>query len=292
MFPPLPRGGGLGWGRGWGHTSARGFTLLEVVVAISISAILVGFVAMLVSTPVDAYIDQSERARLTAASETVSRRFADDVRNALPNSVRIRNIGSRSIVEMLRVDAVSFYALAGMTPSPDRDFDAIPDDVFFAFGHTTSIAPYLSVGHDGAGSARDAYAGDDITSSFVRISTGVNGQERIELQGGFAFTSPDPLHRLFWVSGPVAYICDSASNVRTLRRFSNYAIEANIPTSSADLNGATSELIASNVAKCRVECSGPNQNICEDVLVLEANIERPASEARELIRVLEQVALR
>src|SRR5690606_18744942 len=36
LSPPLPRGGGLGGGHGWGHTSARGFTLLEVVVAISI----------------------------------------------------------------------------------------------------------------------------------------------------------------------------------------------------------------------------------------------------------------
>ena len=277
------------------YDGARGFTLLELVVALSIAAILGGFIAMLVSTPVDAYVDRSERARTAGDAETVSRHFAEDVRNALPNSVRIRNVGSRAIVEMLRVEAVSFYALPGATPDPERDFDAAPGDVFFAYGRfASSAAPYMVVGHEGTGTANDAYAGNGITSSFVRQATGENGRERIELQSGFAFSAHDPLQRLFWVSGPVAYVCDAANNARTLRRFSGYSINAAIPTSASSslLNGATDELIASNVATCRIGCGGSNEDICEDMLVLEATVERPTAGARELVRVLEQIALR
>ncbi len=274
---------------------SRGFTLLELVVALSISAILVGFIAMLVSTPVDAYIDQSERARLTDGGETLSRRFSEDLNSALPKSVRIHDAGSRWIVEMLRVEGVSFYALPLSTPEPDRDFDVgLPNDTFYSYGRfRIRPASYLVVGNLDTGVLVNVYAGAGIASSFDVEPGLTEGQERIALRDGSVFHDLDPRNRLFWVSGPVTYICDATSNVRTLRRYSGYSINAAIPTSSTSsaLSGAASELIASDVRECRFEC-GVDPDRCQHVFVLEATIGRPAPNDNEAFRILEQIALR
>ena len=100
------------------HTPARifaaprhagGFTLIELVVGIVLSAIVIGFAALFMSTPVDAYFAQSRRSGLVDSSDAITRRLADDLRHALPNSVRIRNAGTRAIVELLVVEKVAFY---------------------------------------------------------------------------------------------------------------------------------------------------------------------------------------
>jgi len=121
----------------------RGFTLLEVVVKLLITAIIAGSVAAFLTAPVDAYFDQSGRALLNDSSETISRRLADDLGRALPNSVRIRNAGSRSIVEMLRVESVVFYHWPGELSDASRELDgSLADANFAVFGSldTASLA--------------------------------------------------------------------------------------------------------------------------------------------------------
>jgi len=68
--------------------SDAGFTLIEAVVAIVITGILVGAVAVFITKPVEGYADSVRRAELTDAADVALRRMARDVRLALPNSLR------------------------------------------------------------------------------------------------------------------------------------------------------------------------------------------------------------
>jgi len=307
------------WMRASGHplsaSSSTGFTLVELVVALTISAILVGFIAMFVSAPVDAYFDQSERAALNESTEAISRSFARDLRTALPNSVRIRNAGTRSIVEMLKVETISFYfpsGALGLPPTQEaRELDFVAGDTFSVFGRLDPSAttnpysvPYLVVSNHGSGvTGRDAYRlADVITPGSVSVTRDpLTQEETVVLPAGFGFMTPAlapaTINRIFVVSGPIAYICNSAANVRTLRRYHQYSISPNIPTSetSAQLTGGGTEsaALATNITSCNFRCGGggANVDVCQDTLVFEVAVHRATASGNEVIRVLEQIPL-
>lgn len=80
----------------------RGFTLIELVVAISISAIVVGFMVMFIVTPVESYLAQARRAELVNSADMVANNITIDLRDALPNGVRyVRN----NTIEVLEISA-------------------------------------------------------------------------------------------------------------------------------------------------------------------------------------------
>jgi MSHA biogenesis protein MshO len=283
-----------------------GFTLVELVVALTIAAILVGLMSALISAPVDAYLDQVERAQLSDSSESVSRKLATDFRHALPNSVRLRQVGTRSIVEMLRVTDVSFYLAEGDTglSSPQSDPELKVGatgaaDWFEIYGRTTEAPEdfHLVIGHRGYRVAgADAYQMQDV----IVLNPGaayVQGKHRIELPPGFAFAAHDPHRRVFWVTEPVSYICNAASGVQTLRRFSGYSISADPPSSeqSTQLSsgGAVEELVASRISSCEMYCENAagDVDVCEGTFVFDATITRHMPSGDEVIRIFQQFAM-
>lgn len=72
-------------------TGENGFTLVEMVMVITIIGIIGAIVAVFIKAPVDAYFDSARRAALTDVADTAVRRMARDLRKALPNSVRNPN---------------------------------------------------------------------------------------------------------------------------------------------------------------------------------------------------------
>ena len=66
-----------------------GFTLIELIVVIVISGVLALVTSQLIQRPVEMYQDQSSRARLVDRADTALVRISRELRDALPNSVRI-----------------------------------------------------------------------------------------------------------------------------------------------------------------------------------------------------------
>ncbi|MFT5591143.1 MAG: MSHA biogenesis protein MshO, partial [Bradyrhizobium sp.] len=67
----------------------RGFTLIEAIVVLTITAIVAAVVAIFMRTPIQSYFDVSRRAAVTDTLDTALLRISRDVRLALPNSVRV-----------------------------------------------------------------------------------------------------------------------------------------------------------------------------------------------------------
>lgn len=65
-----------------------GFTLIEMVMVMTIVGIVAAMVAVFIRAPVEGYVDSVRRAELTDAAEAALRRIQRDVRLALPNSLR------------------------------------------------------------------------------------------------------------------------------------------------------------------------------------------------------------
>lgn len=249
------------------HARSRqcGLTLIELVVTLTISTIVVGFVALFISGPVQGFMDQSRRVRLVDAADSALQRIARDVRRSLPNSVRTRATGNVTALEILStVDGARYRAQPPGTAAQILDF-AAADDSFNALGPFTQVAKpfssaahYLAVYNVGVPGANAYELANVITPAGTTITIaadGTSGADRVTLSPPFRFAYPSPTQRVFLVDGPVSYLCDRLAG--TLMRYAGYAIEldhADVDSHGELLAaGATASLMADRVSGCTFE---------------------------------------
>jgi MSHA biogenesis protein MshO len=97
----------------------RGFTLVELIVSITLVGILAVVAVPLVRTPMAAYMDATRRADLTGELDASVARMRDDLAQALPNSIRVRQVaGGRYFLEFLQVRASGRYRIAKNIGAP------------------------------------------------------------------------------------------------------------------------------------------------------------------------------
>lgn len=248
--------------------SQRGFTLIELVVTIVVGSIVVAFMAMFIVMPMEAYSAQTRRAQLVDDADSALRFMGRDIRSALPNSVRVFNSGSVYAIEFLATLDGARYLDGGPLSDPTLALDftkpisAFSTTVPFT-QHSLPWSPpsaYLAIYNIGVPGA-DAYQPPP-TSSGPNVITPPNttitivagstaNQNLVTLSSPFQFAYGSPGRRVYLVSGPVSYLCDTSAG--TLTRYSGYTIQGTQPTSAAALtsNGATASVVAGDVGSCQ-----------------------------------------
>jgi MSHA biogenesis protein MshO len=252
-----------------------GFTLIEMVTAMSVMAIIAASVAVFLRLPLQAYQDAQRRGVLTAAADTAFTLLKRDLQKALPNSVRITTAGADFYLEFLQIRTGGRYraeaplpaVASGASTCPDADADTFANENVLGFGAAdacfttlgslgdlTTIVPdtdFLVVYNLGAGyTEADAYATGAVTggnkSLITAAAAGSAGENVISFEP-HTFPLESPGRRFHVISGPVTYMCDTASG--TLRRFSGYPIAAGQPAPPV---GGTSARVAQGIAACTV----------------------------------------
>ena len=255
---------------GRAHSSARqrtaaGFTVVELVVTMTISVIVVAFSALFISTPVQGFIDQSRRGQLVDQANAALDRVARDIRRALPNSVRTRLSGGIAAVELLgTVDGARYREQPPGGPARVLDFAAADgsfnvigrfDRISKPFSSTTHFLSIYNVGVPGA----DAY---ELTNVITPAGTQIDiaadsfgSEDRVSLSPPVRFSYGSPSRRIFLVDGVVTYLCDPTTGL--LRRYSGYDIALNQSArdSHAELMaaGASVAVLADLVSSCRFD---------------------------------------
>jgi MSHA biogenesis protein MshO len=239
-----------------------GFTLIELVITMTISVIVVAFAGLFISGPVLGFTDQARRVRLVDAADSALQRISRDIRRALPNSVRVANVGSISAVELLSTaDGARYRGNAPGTTDQILDFSGA-DSAFNVIGPFTRIAkPFSSTNHflaiyNVGVTGADAYElANVMTPPGTQIDIAADtmaGEDRVNLSPAFRFAYGSPTQRVFLVDGPVSYICDSVAG--TLTRYVGYAIaedHADRDTGGELLAaGASASLIAGRITGC------------------------------------------
>ena len=241
----------------------RGFTLIELIVVIVITAIVAGMVTVFIRAPVQSYLDVSARAELADAADTASRRITRDVRLALPNSVRVTPDGK--YLELLLTKTGGRYLSEddpNTIPGNVLAFDPLTPsnpDVFTIVGAAPSgvqtIVPgdFIVVNNLGAQPPVDAYncSGQCNRAQVASIS----GNDVTLAKNPFVAQTPSMpslSYRFQVVSTVVTYHCaPNANGTGTLTRYAGYAIQVAQPVSTAALTGAPSAaLMANQVAAC------------------------------------------
>jgi MSHA biogenesis protein MshO len=275
--------------------AARGFTLVELVITIAVSSVVVSFMAMFIVTPMTIYASQTRRAALVDAADGALRFIGRDLRAALPNSVRVSASGSVAALELLATADGARYQDSGPLSNPALALDLTAADGAFAttvpFTQValpwTSNAYFLSIYNVGVPGA-DAYQMANVITpagTTITISAGATAnQNLVTLSPAFRFAFGSPSQRVFLVSGPVTYLCDTGA--ATLTRYSGYTIASAQPASAAALNaaGANAALVANNVAGCQfVLSAGSAQRNGLATLTLQI------SQSGESVQLLHQV---
>jgi MSHA biogenesis protein MshO len=216
----------------------RGFTLIEMIIVITITGIIAAVVATFIRAPIQGYLDSANRAALTDVADTAIRRIGRDLHLALPNSVRITSSGGITYLEFLLTSGGGRYRID--TPgdpldftTADNSFDVLGPTVSLTTGAQNLVAIY-NLGIAGA----DAYNADN-TSAISSIA----GNTVTIASKLFPFDSPS--HRFQIIQTPVTYACNPTTG--TLTRYWNYPISTNQPTSFAS---GSSALLAKNVSLC------------------------------------------
>lgn len=240
---------------------ARGFTLVELVVAMSVGAVVVAFMAVFIVAPVNAYRAQSRRAELVDAADAVLRLMTRDIHRALPNSIRVAGSGGVHALELLATVDAARYRDSDATLSPELELDfSAPDTAFATLGELEIPSDlgthqyYLSIYNVGIPGA-NAY---DLTSVITPAGTDIDitnpgsGESHITMSPAFRFAYGSPANRVYLVRGAVTYLCDT--NARTITRYSDYDIAADQDDRLSDAAlmdaGATRGVVARDVADC------------------------------------------
>ena len=206
----------------------RGFTLIEMVVTIAVGAVVVAFMAMFIVMPMNAYTAQTRRAGLVDASDSALRFMARDIRSALPNSVRVASSGTVTALELLATADGARYQDNGPVSNPALALDFTTASGAFAttvpFTQLTlpfsSNAYFLSIYNVGVPGANAYQMTNVITpaGTTITVSAGAtSNQNLVTLNPPFQFAYGSPEKRVYLVSGPVSYLCDtSAGNLDPL----------------------------------------------------------------------------
>lgn len=236
----------------------RGFTLVEAIVVLAVTAIVSTMLVVFIRVPVIAYADNTGRAAAADEADTAMRRLARDLRLALPNSVRVSPDGR--FLEYLETSAGLRYQAeddidGSLDPATYLNWNDGSKLVFGVIGgvpggrHTPRVNDFLVVYNLGAGqSPADAYDCNptcnrtQIASMTTSTITMTANPFAAQTAVGPAMTSPGK--RMHVVTGPVTYHCDPVNG--TLRRHWNYPIT----TAQALPPAGTTALLASNVTSC------------------------------------------
>lgn len=226
-----------------------GFTLIELVIVVAVTAILGGMSVAFIRNGIAGYVASEQQVTLADMADHALRLIARDVHNALPNSVRVSTNAGNSYLEFVPIISAGRYRSGSRA---DGSGDALRFDVadssFDVLGDTQTVTVgsklvIYNLGIDGA----DIYEGSNIAS----LTSVGNGLSNLTFTATtFALSSPS--QRFFVVNTASSYVCDMTAGKLWL--YPGYTIQSSQPVTLTALSSlATARLVVDGVTACSMQ---------------------------------------
>lgn len=195
-------------------TRQQGFTIVELIIVIVISGILAVGSVQFIGQATQGYSDAADRQQLATIGWIASEKISRELRNALPNSIRVS--ASNSCIEFVPVTGGSHYRTLPDATTP-RTITAIASG-FAAVPSNTRIAVYPT----DVGAVYGQASPGPISNSIIASLNSASGIDTITLAADFEFLTASPERRFYFTQDPITY-CVTGSR---LDRYSGYGYSA------------------------------------------------------------------
>lgn len=222
----------------------RGFTLVELVTVMVLLGIAVVGLSTLLGNMSGIYLQSAQREQLLGQSRFVLERLNRELRDAVPNSLRVSNSGSWSCLEFVPFSAVVRYRTIAIQPDTLMTMDVVNLDATF----TAAAGQWLLVYPT---SPADIYA---VSSQKIQLhntpllNDGDNKTTtyRLQFSQTFGFGTASPATRAYLLNSPVSF-CALGNEIR---RYEGYGLQSSQPVPGSGLsNGALmARQISNNLA--------------------------------------------
>lgn len=207
-----------------------GFTLIELIIVILLTAILAISLSSLTQYSVFGYIDAKDRNRFSQSAKWITERISREVREALPQSIRVRTSGDIHCVEFMNIINASTYLDLPASGSV-TSFNAVEFDLNFSAGLLVAIMPI---------DAASIYSGSGTLANVASV-VDVGNEVTINLTAPTTFSRRSPQNRFYLLNSPVSFCLNN--NNGQITRYSSYTTSGTQPVPPT---GGSSALMADN----------------------------------------------
>lgn len=200
-----------------------GFTLIELVTVMVVLGVVSVGIAGFVRTGTQIYVDVAERDQVLSEGRFVVERLNRELRDSLPNSLRVSGDASIQCLEFVPVLFSSFYFDAPVAPEPATDevkiiaTDANTTDYSYQSDHSLVIYPT---------STTDVYSASTnrryLLNEAPALDPADNKKLILTLPSAVQFATDSPSSRAYVVDSPVSY-CVSGGQIN---RHADYGFNA------------------------------------------------------------------
>ena len=206
------------------YSYTKGFTLLELIIVISILGVMSVGISGFISLTTQTYLNVSERDELLSSARFAVERLNRELRNAVPNSIRVRSDTARQCLEFAPIVASTIYTDIPVSPEPGRlDVLVIPFQVNNSDYSCPSICQdkvvvypltsddvYIQDLFLGAGKS----FGLDVFSPPAGLDEWALPLSKPFFNDTITFEQDSPTNRLYIFKDPVSYCVDSGKLIR------------------------------------------------------------------------------
>lgn len=288
-------------------SNQTGFTLVEMIISLAVLGLLSVVMLPLLSLPAQSYVDAQRRVELNEQMSLIRAKLADDLRLAMPGSLRRTCVGNTCYLEYLELRATARYRTTpGGTAYCPATTPACP-----AATNANAFAPACGVEScfTTLGPLNQAVAGVNpvantdyvaimglgidpynfaLNGSMSRLTAWVNRPNDVGLRfnpTSFPVPPASAAKRVYLVAQPVTYQCNEGT--RLLTKHWGYAVLPGQPTAFGAQNTAR---LSDSVARCRIDIY--TQGL-KQVASIRLNLQRTvAGQPTEQVESLIQIGVR
>lgn len=223
-----------------------GFTLVEMVTVILILGILIVGVSSFVIFGTRIFVESSSIDQVLSQSRFAVERMTRDIRNAVPNSVRLltSTSGRYQCIELLPIESSSRYLDLPVYPNSAASTGTIIDNgVSVNAGQFAIVYP---LAEESTGGVNDIYQSNRNKRFEVQSSSTAASVMTLTFTAAVQFAEQSTIQRIYFASQPISYCFErpqGASEVQ-LYRYSGYGYMTSQPAPSNMSNGV---LMAENI---------------------------------------------